>query len=594
MLTYLQINNLTKSFGDLTLYENISFGVAQGQKIGLIARNGAGKTTLLNIIGGRESADSGETVFRRDLKVGYLEQSPAYPAGLTVLQACFYSRDRTLRLTPENELKAIQILSRLKIRNLDQKTETLSGGQVKRIALANLLLAEPELILLDEPTNHLDLEMIEWLEDFLKRSTLSLLMVTHDRYFLDAVCNEIIEIDNRQMYSYRGGYAYFLTKRAERLETAQATADHAANLLRKELDWMRRQPQARATKAKYRIDAFYELEEKAKQKQAAENVKINVKSSYIGNKIFEAEHVYKSFGETKILNDFNYVFSRYEKLGIVGSNGTGKSSFIKMLTGEMQPDRGCFHVGDTVRFGYYSQEGLLFDERMKVIDVVRNIAEYITLGNGKSLSVSQFLSHFLFPPEKQHDYVSKLSGGEKRRLYLCTVFMKNPNFLILDEPTNDLDIATLNILEDYLADFKGCAIIVSHDRYFLDRIVDHILVFHGNADIRDFPGNYTQYRLSVKEAETLKSKKDTPAEPDRQEYRKPSGKRKLTYKEQKELDALEMDIPALEVEKSTLENLMNSGNLSAEELTKASTRYVALLQEIEEKMMRWLELSDGF
>jgi ATP-binding cassette subfamily F protein uup len=434
--------------------------------------------------------------------------------------------------------------------------------------------------------------MIEWLEDYLKRSTLSLLMVTHDRYFLDAVCNEIIEIDNKQIYSYKGNYCYFLTKRAERLETMQATIEHANNLLRKELDWMRRQPQARATKAKYRIDAFYELEEKAKQKQAAENVKLNVKSSYIGNKIFEAKHVYKSFGETSILNDFNYIFSRYEKMGIVGNNGTGKSSFIKMLTGEMQSDKGHFDIGETVRFGYYSQEGLQFDEQMKVIDIVRNIAEYISLGNGQSLSVSQFLNHFLFPPEKQHNYVFKLSGGEKRRLYLCTILMKNPNFLILDEPTNDLDIATLNILEDYLIDFKGCAIIISHDRYFIDKIVDHLLVFHGNADIQDFPGNYTQYRISGKEAEALKSKKDTKTEPNKQEYRKQSDKKKLTYKEQKELESLEKDIPALEIEKSNLENLMNSGTLSVGEITKQSIRYNLLLQEIEEKTMRWLDLWD--
>lgn len=592
MQTYLQIDNLTKSFGDKILYENISFGIAQGQKIGLIARNGAGKTTLLNIIAGKESADRGKIVFRRDLKVGYLEQSPAYPPGISVLQACFYSQNETVRPLPEYELKAKQMLSLLKIHHFDQKTETLSGGQIKRVALASLLISEPEFILLDEPTNHLDLEMIEWLEDFLKRSTLSLLLVTHDRYFLDTVCNEIIEIENRQIYPYKGNYTYFLTKCAERLATEQAAADHAGNLLRKEMDWMRRQPQARATKAKYRIDAFHELEEKARQKQETENLKINVKSSYIGNKIFEARHVCKSLGETKILNDFNYVFSRYEKLGMVGNNGTGKSSFIKMLTGEMQPDSGRFDVGNTVRFGYYAQEGLQFDEQMKVIDTVRNIAEYITLGNGKSLSVSQFLNHFLFPPEKQHSYVFKLSGGEKRRLYLCTVFMKNPNFLILDEPTNDLDIATLNILEDYLADFKGCAIIISHDRYFLDRIVDHLLVFHGNAVIQDSPGNYTHYRNSGKETETPKSKKDAKIEPDKQNCRKPSGKRKLTYREQKELDMLETDISTLEIEKSVLEDLMNSGTLSVEELTQQSARYGVLLREMEEKTMRWLELGD--
>jgi ATP-binding cassette subfamily F protein uup len=617
MLTYLQIEDLTKSFGDLVLYKNISLGIAQGEKIGLIARNGAGKTTLLNIIGGKESADSGGIAFRNDLKIGYLEQSPSYPAELTVLQACFYSQNETVRLISdyENALlkndseilekllplmehakawdyerKAKQILSQLKINNFDQKIASLSGGQIKRIALANLLITEPELILLDEPTNHLDLEMIEWLEDYLKRSTLSLLMVTHDRYFLDAVCNEIIEIDNKQIYSYKGNYSYYLTKRAERIETTLATIDHANNLLRKELDWMRRQPQARATKAKYRIDAFYELEEKAKQKQDDPNIKLNVKSSYIGNKIFESKHVYKSFGETKILNDFNYVFSRYEKLGIVGNNGTGKSSFIKMLIGEMPPDSGHFDIGETVRFGYYSQEGLQFDEQMKVIDVVRNIAEYITLGNGKSLSVSQFLNHFLFPPEKQHNYVFKLSGGEKRRLYLCTVLMKNPNFLILDEPTNDLDIATLNILEDYLSDFKGCAIVISHDRYFLDKIVDHILVFHGNADIQDFPGNYTQYRIAGKEAETLKNKKETDV--NKQDYRKQSDKKKLTYKEQKEFESLEKEISELEDKKAKLEEALSSGNLSVEELNRQSSLIGKIIDEIDEKTFRWLELSE--
>ncbi|MDR1097108.1 MAG: ATP-binding cassette domain-containing protein, partial [Tannerella sp.] len=538
MVSFLQIDNLTKRFGDLVLYENISFGVARGQKIGIIARNGAGKTTLLNMIAGKESVEEGAIVFRNDLRVGYLEQSPVYPGGLTVLQACFHSQSETVRLIAayetallsndtaaleallprmehakawDYERKAKQILSQLKIKDFDRKVETLSGGQLKRVALANVLILEPELILLDEPTNHLDLDMIEWLEGYLKRSTISLLMVTHDRYFLDEVCNEIIEIDTRQIYSYTGNYSYYLEKRAERLEAAQAAADHAANLLRKELDWMRRQPQARGTKAKYRIDAFYELEKKAGQRQEEGTVNLNVKASYIGSKIFEATGVTKSFGEIQILNSFNYIFSRYEKLGIAGDNGTGKSTFIKMLTGEIQPDSGCFTVGETVRFGYYSQDGLQFDEKMKVIDVVQNITEYITLGNGKALSVSQFLNYFLFTPEKQHSFVHKLSGGEKRRLYLCTVLMGNPNFLILDEPTNDLDIVTLNVLEDYLANFKGCVIAVSHDRYFMDKIVDHILVFHGNADIQDFPGNYTQYRLWKTQREKEESPKPPPA-----------------------------------------------------------------------------------
>ena len=624
VISFLQIDKLTKRFGDLVLYENISFGIAQGQKIGLIARNGAGKTTLLNIISGKEGVEEGSVVFRNDLRTGYLEQSPAYPEGLTVLQACFYSQNEIVRLIAEyesallsNDTKALeeilprmehekawdyerkakQILSQLKITDFEQKVETLSGGQLKRVALANILILEPELILLDEPTNHLDLEMIEWLEGYLKRSTISLLMVTHDRYFLDEVCNEIIEIDNKQIYSYKGNYSYYLDKRAERMETMQATIDHANNLLRKELDWMRRQPQARATKAKYRIDAFYELEKKAKQKQDDKSVSLNVKSSYIGSKIFEAEHVNKSFGEIRIVEDFNYIFARYEKLGIVGDNGTGKSTFIKMLMGEVLPDSGRFTIGETVRFGYYSQEGLQFDENMKVIDVVQDIAEYITLGNGKSLSVSQFLNHFLFAPEKQHDYVHKLSGGEKRRLYLCTVLMRNPNFLVLDEPTNDLDIATLNVLEDYLADFKGCVIVISHDRYFTDKVVDHILVFHGNADVQDYPGNYTQYRLwktqrDKEESVRVVTSGNEPSTSGKSNYRQPSDKKKLTYKEQKELEALDMEIPALEAEKKSIEDAMNSGSLSIDELNVKSARIGELINEIEEKTMRWLELSE--
>ena len=623
-VSFLQIDNLTKRFGDLVLYENISLGIAQGQKIGLIARNGAGKTTLLNIISNKESAEEGNVVFRNDLRVGYLEQSPSYPEGLTVLQACFYSQNEIVSLIADyesallsNDTKALesilprmehekawdyerkakQILSQLKIKNFEQKVETLSGGQLKRVALANILILDPELILLDEPTNHLDLEMIEWLEGYLKRSTISLLMVTHDRYFLDEVCNEIIEIDNKQIYSYKGNYSYYLDKRAERMETMQATIDHANNLLRKELDWMRRQPQARATKAKSRIDAFYELEKKAKQKQENKGVSLNVKASYIGSKIFEAEHVSKSFDDIKILDDFNYIFARYEKLGIVGDNGTGKSTFIKMLMSEVPPDSGCFTIGETVRFGYYSQEGLQFDENMKVIDVVQNIAEYITLGNGKSLSVSQFLNHFLFTPEKQHNFVHKLSGGEKRRLYLCTILMSNPNFLVLDEPTNDLDIATLNVLEEYLADFSGCVIVVSHDRYFMDKVVDHILVFHGNADIQDYPGNYTQYRLwktqrEKEESANTTSVSDNQPSAEKVSYRQPSDKKKLSYKEQKELEALDKEIPELEAEKKAVEDALNSGTLPMDELNEKSARIGELINEIEEKTMRWLELSE--
>ena len=619
MVSFLQIDNLTKRFGNLVLYENISLSVAQGQKIGLIARNGAGKTTLLNIISGKENPDEGNVTFRNDLRVGYLEQSPSFPDGLSVLQACFDSQNETVRLIADYEeailtgntgaiekllllmehqkawdyeRKAKQILSQLKISNFDQKVETLSGGQIKRIALANILILEPELILLDEPTNHLDLEMIEWLEDYLKRSTISLLLVTHDRYFIDEVCNGIIEIDNKQIYSYKGNYCYYLTRRTERMEANQASIEQANNLYRKELDWMRRQPQARATKAKYRIDAFYDLEKKAKQKQEDANISLQMKAAYIGTKIFEAHQVGKSYDGIKITEDFNYVFTRYEKLGFVGDNGTGKSTFIKMLIGEVQPDSGRFIIGETVRFGYYSQDGLQFDEKMKVIDVVQNIAEYITLSNGKTLSVAQFLNHFLFTPEKQYSFIHKLSGGEKRRLYLCTVLMRNPNFLVLDEPTNDLDIATLNVLEEYLTDFKGFMIVVSHDRYFMDKIVDHLFVFHGNADIQDFPGNYTQYRL-WKTQQTKESEVSTTSiSSGKQNYRQPPDKKKLTYKEQKELDALEMEIPTLENEKQTIEEALNSNTLTLDELNEQSKRFGVLINEIEEKTMRWIELSE--
>ena len=625
MISYLQIDKLTKSFGDLVLFEDITFGIAQGQKVGLIAKNGTGKTTLLNIIAGKEDYDSGAVVFRNDLRVGYLEQMPHYPDGLTVLQACFYSPNETVRLIAEYEQamargdhsnledillrmdnlkawdyeqRAKQILGQLKIHNFDQKVETLSGGQLKRVALANVLITDPELIILDEPTNHLDLEMTEWLEGYLSRANISILMVTHDRYFLDRVCSEIIEIDRKQIYQYKGNYSYYLEKRQERMDALNAEVDRASNLLRKELDWMRRQPQARGTKAKYRIDAFYELEKKAKQQHEAGNVNLDVKASYIGSKIFEAEHVSKRFGDLKIVEDFNYIFARYEKMGIVGNNGTGKSTFIKMLMGEVEPDSGRFDVGETVRFGYYSQDGLQFDEQMKVIDVVQNIAEYVDLGDGKKMGVSQFLNYFLFSPEKQHNYVYKLSGGEKRRLYLCTVLMRSPNFLVLDEPTNDLDIVTLNVLEEYLRNFKGCAIVVSHDRYFMDKVVDHLLVFRGNADIKDFPGNYTQYRewkevqdQLEKEAEAARRAGIAPtmektSRPEKEQ------KKKLTFKERKEFEALEVEIPLLEAEKAELETAMSSGTLSNDELLAKSERIAKVIEEIDEKTMRWLELSE--
>lgn len=626
MVSFLQIDKLTKSFGDLVLFENITFGVAQGQKIGLIAKNGSGKTTLLNIIAGKEDYDSGEVVFRKDLRVGYLEQSPSYPEELTVLQACFYSTNETVQLIAayeeamerednarlealltqmdslkawDYEQRAKQILGQLKIHNFDQKVKELSGGQLKRVALANVLITDPELIILDEPTNHLDLEMTEWLEDYLSRSTISILMVTHDRYFLDRVCSEILEIDRQQLYSYKGNYSYYLEKRQERIEAINADVERANNLLRKELDWMRRQPQARGTKAKYRIDAYYELEKRAKRQREAGQVNLDVKASYIGSKIFEAVHVSKRFDDLKITEDFNYIFARYEKLGIVGNNGTGKSTFIKMLMGEVAPDSGHFDVGETVRFGYYSQEGLRFDEQMKVIDVVQAIAEYVDLGNGQKLGVSQFLSYFLFTPDKQHNYVYKLSGGEKRRLYLCTVLMRSPNFLVLDEPTNDLDIVTLNVLEEYLRNFKGCVIIVSHDRYFMDKVVDHLLVFRGQADIKDFPGNYSQYRewkavqdQLEKEAEAARQAKNAAATPAKNCRVTTEQKKKLTFKERKEFEALEEEIPRLEQEKADLETAMSSGMLSPDDLLAKSNRIATLMEEIDEKTMRWLELSE--
>lgn len=622
-IPYLQVDELTKSFGDLVLFQNISFGIAEGQRIGLIAKNGSGKTTLLNILTGKEPYDSGSIVFRRDLRVAYLEQDPHYPEHLTVLEACFQSGNEITDVISEYEkimasdnhthldevlqrmdmLKAWdyeqrtkQILSQLKIRNFDQKISELSGGQLKRVALANVLITEPELIILDEPTNHLDLDMTEWLEEYLQRSRISLLMVTHDRYFLDRVCNEIIEIDQKRLYQYKGNYSYYLEKRQERVDSQNSEIDRANNLLRKELDWMRRQPQARATKAKARIDAFYDLEKKAQQARDAGNVRLEMKGSYIGNKIFEAKHVYKSFGDLKILEDFNYVFARYEKMGIVGNNGTGKSTFIKMLTGESQPDKGEFDVGETVNFGYYSQDGLQFDEQMKVIDVVQNIAEVIDLGNGNRLTASQFLQHFLFSPEKQHNFVYKLSGGEKRRLYLCTVLIRNPNFLVLDEPTNDLDIMTLNILEEYLQSFKGCVIVVSHDRYFMDKVVDHLLAFSGNAKIKDFPGNYTQYRewkevqelLEKEAAQKEKVKEEKP----KAENQKKEEKKKLTYKERKELEELDELIPRLEEEKTQIENSLSDGALSTEDLLSKSNRISQLIEEIDTKTLRWLELSE--
>ena len=618
MTPYLQVENLTKSFGDLVLFNGISFGIAEGQRIGLIAKNGSGKTTLLNILADKEGYDEGKITFRRDLRVGYLEQSPKYPEELTVLEACFYHGNSTVELikeyercmeTPGNpgmdellvrmehekawdyERRAKQILSQLKIRDFSQKIGHLSGGQLKRVALANILITEPDLLILDEPTNHLDLDMTEWLEEYLNRGSLSLLMVTHDRYFLDRVCSEIIEIDNRQLYSYKGNYSYYLEKRQERIEATNAEIARANNLYRTELEWMRRMPQARGHKARYREEAFYELEKVAKQRTYDANVKLDVKASYIGSKIFEANHLCKRFGDLKILDDFSYIFARYEKMGIVGNNGTGKSTFIKILMGLEKPDSGTLDIGETVRFGYYSQEGLQFNEQMKVIDVITDIAEVIELGNGKRLTASQFLQHFLFTPETQHSYVCKLSGGERRRLYLCTVLMRNPNFLVLDEPTNDLDIVTLQVLEEYLQNFKGCVIVVSHDRYFMDKVVDHLLVFKGQGDIRDFPGNYSDYRdwkLAKAEHEKEAAK---PKEEKTQRVRL-NDKRRMTFKERKEFEQLEKEIAALEEEKKQIEEALCSGTLSVDELTEKSKRLPLLNDELDEKTMRWLELSE--
>lgn len=618
MTPYLQVENLTKSFGDLVLFNSISFGIAEGQRIGLIAKNGSGKTTLLNILAGKEGYDEGKITFRRDLRVGYLEQSPKYPEELTVLEACFYHGNSTVELikeyercmeTPGNpgmdellvrmehekawdyERRAKQILSQLKIRDFSQKIGHLSGGQLKRVALANILITEPDLLILDEPTNHLDLDMTEWLEEYLNRGSLSLLMVTHDRYFLDRVCSEIIEIDNRQLYSYKGNYSYYLEKRQERIEATNAEIARANNLYRTELEWMRRMPQARGHKARYREEAFYELEKVAKQRTYDANVKLDVKASYIGSKIFEADHLCKRFGDLKILDDFSYIFARYEKMGIVGNNGTGKSTFIKILMGLEKTDSGTLDIGETVRFGYYSQEGLQFNEQMKVIDVITDIAEVIELGNGKRLTASQFLQHFLFTPETQHSYVYKLSGGERRRLYLCTVLMRNPNFLVLDEPTNDLDIVTLQVLEEYLQNFKGCVIVVSHDRYFMDKVVDHLLVFKGQGDIRDFPGNYSDYRdwkLAKAEHEKEAAK---PKEEKTQRVRL-NDKRRMTFKERKEFEQLEKEIAELEEEKKQIEDALCSGTLSVDELTEKSKRLPLLNDELDEKTMRWLELSE--
>ena len=604
-IPYLDVQNLTKRFGAEVLFDKISFSIAEGQKVGLVARNGTGKSTLMSVLMDKEGHESGDIIYRRDLKVGYLEQSPKFDPKESVLEACFNHED-----DPEKVLKAKQILTQLHITNMDQPMGQLSGGQQKRVALANVLIDEPDFLMLDEPTNHLDLEMIEWLEGYLNRGNKTIFMVTHDRFFLDKVCNTILELDDKTIYTYRGNYAYYLEKRQERMDNLRAEIQHSKNLYRRELDWMRRQPQARGHKAKYREDAFYELEKVAKQRIEDRQVRLKASTIYIGSKIFECQYVSKAFddrGKKKvILDNFYYNFARFEKMGIVGNNGTGKSTFIKMLLGEVQPDSGKFDIGETVRFGYFSQEGLKFREDQKVIDVITEIADYIDLGNGKHMTASQFLQFFLFTPEEQHNYVYKLSGGEKRKLYLCTVLMRNPNFLVLDEPTNDLDIQTLQVLEEYLQDFAGCVIVVSHDRYFMDKVVDHLLVFKGEGEIQDFPGNYTQYRdwsrlqekdEAEKVAATAKNagNNNTAANDGAGTAKRDANfenKRKMSYKEKREYEQLTQEIEKLTDEQKKLEEALCSGTLSVEELTEKSKRLPEIKDELDEKEMRWLELSE--
>ncbi|MBS6662948.1 ABC-F family ATP-binding cassette domain-containing protein [Prevotella histicola] len=591
-IPYLDVQNLTKSFGAQVLFKDISFSIAEGQHIGLVAQNGTGKSTLLFILTGRESYDSGNIIYRNDLRVGMLEQNPKFDPKESVLDACFNHEGN-----PNRILKAKQILTMLKINDLDQPMEQLSGGQQKRVALANVLILEPDFLILDEPTNHLDLEMIEWLEGYLSRGNKTIFMVTHDRYFLDNVCNTILELDNKTIYTYRGNYSYYLEKRQERIDNTRAEIARANNLYRTELEWMRRMPQARGHKARYREEAFYELQAKAKQRIEERQIRLKSSTVYIGSKIFECQYVSKKFDDKVILKDFYYNFSRFEKMGIVGNNGTGKSTFIKMLLGKVTPDSGKFDIGDTVRFGYFSQEGLKFHEDQKVIDVITDIADYIDLGGGKHMTASQFLNFFLFSPEEQHNYVYKLSGGEKRKLYLCTVLMQNPNFLVLDEPTNDLDIQTLQILEEYLQDFPGCVIVVSHDRYFMDKVIDHLLVFKGEGEVKDFPGNYTQYRdfqkmKSKEEAQQTPIRKSNAAEENTKKDYHNNTKRKMSFKEKREYEQLTERISQLEEEKNNIEGLLCSGTLSIEELTEKSKRLPLLKEELDELEFRWLELSE--
>lgn len=587
---FIDIQNVTKSFGAQVLFDDISFSIAEGQRVGLIAKNGTGKSTLLSIISGSEGCDRGNIIFRKGLRIGFLLQTPHFDPDDTVLDACFNHQGESDKI-----LKAKQILTQLRINDLTQKMGTLSGGQQKRVALANVLITEPDLFILDEPTNHLDLEMIEWLEGFLSRGNKTLLMVTHDRFFLDRVCDTILELDNKTIYTYRGNYAYYLEKRQERMDAAAAEIQRANNLYRRELEWMRRMPQARGHKARYREEAFYELERKAKQRIEERQVRLKARNVYIGSKIFECQYVSKAFDEKVILKDFYYNFARFEKMGIIGDNGAGKSTFIKMLLGLVQPDEGKFDIGETVRFGYFSQDGMLFDDQQKVIDVITDIAEYIDMGDGKHLTASQLLQQFLFTPEQQYNYVYKLSGGERRKLYLCTVLMRNPNFLVLDEPTNDLDIQTLQVLEEYLQDFAGCVIIVSHDRYFMDKVVDHLLVFKGDGEVNDFPGNYTQYRqwcaLQPKEMAVKKPCADENKDKDKKSSRNDQ-RRKMTYKEKMEFEQLSKDIEQLEAEQKQIEDALCSGTLTVEQITELSRRLPEVKDALDEKGMRWLELSE--
>lgn len=594
----LDVQSVSKRFGERILFEDISFSIAERQRVGLIAQNGTGKSTLLSMLTGEESVDSGQIIYRRDIKVGYLRQDPRFPKGATVLEACFHDMDKD----DDAQLKAKQILTQLRLPDLNQPIDQLSGGQQKRVALAQVLISNPDLLILDEPTNHLDLEMVEWLEGFLQRGSKSLLMVTHDRFFLDNVCSVILELDNKTLYTYRGSYSYYLDKRQQRIDATIANIQHANNLYRRELEWMRRQPQARGHKARYREEAFYELEKVAKQRMEERQIRLKSSNVYIGSKIFECQYVSKKFpprngekaGGKTILSNFYYNFARYEKMGIVGNNGTGKSTFIKLLLGIIPPDEGKFDIGETVKFGYFSQEGLQFNEQQKVIDIVRDIAEYIDLGGGRHYSASQFLQHFLFSPTQQYDYVYKLSGGERRKLYLCTILMRNPNFLVLDEPTNDLDIKTLQILEEYLQDFPGCVIVVSHDRYFMDKVVDHLLVFKGEGQIQDFPGNYTQYRqwtTLLPKAEAEKTAADNEKKAKNASYRNDT-RRRMTYKERMEFQQTEKDIAALTAEKESIEQELSSGGISVERITELSKRLPTLTQELDEKELRWLELSE--